>query len=74
MNSKKILGTLLAMGLMMALALPAFASPSPDTTPDNSAIEANDDLNEAASEAKDDVNHTETEAEVENEGAEAAGK
>lgn len=66
--SKKLMGTLMVLGLMMALALPAFASPE---TPDNSGPEVaspdvNDDINEAASEAKEDVSHPETETEVEN--------
>ncbi len=63
--SKKLMGILMVLGLVMAFALPAFASAG---TPDNSATEVSsaDDQNEAASEAKE-ASHSETEAEVENE-------
>ncbi len=69
--SKKLMGILMATGLVMVLSLPAFAAPGADDSSNASAevssSDVNDDFNEAASEAKEDVTHTGSETEVENE-------
>ncbi len=64
--NKKLMGTLMVLGLVMAFALPAFASPndSPSSGPE---VTSADDTAEAAEEARDSSPETEA-AEVEESG------